>query len=203
MGYITHGSCVETETYQDVGMKRAEYPDLSRFSHEQREQFERVPINLTRMLLHCPVSMVQSFLDFALSFRTGNLDPKLRELVILRMATLRGSSYEHSHHLKAAKMAGLSDQEISGVTSAQPSGLDHKLSVMIQMVDDCSQQGKVSDSTFEKAGKIFSVAEIAEATLLAGLYEMLACFLKSMGVEMDQHGLNWSEVDRKGLNRGG
>jgi hypothetical protein len=73
---------------------------------------------------------------------------------------------------------------------------------MIQMVDDCSQQGKVSDSTFEKAIKIFSVPEIAEATLLAGLYEMLACFLKSMGVEMDQHGVNWGEVDRQSPNRG-
>jgi AhpD family alkylhydroperoxidase len=184
-------------------MKRAEYPDLSSFTQEQREQFERVPINLTRMLLHCPVSMVQSFLDFALSFRTGNLDPKLRELVILRMATLRGSSYELLHHLPAAKMAGLSEQEISDVTSAQPSGLDQKHSVMIQMVDECSQLGKASDSTFEKASKIFSTSEIAEATLLAGLYEMLACFLKSMGVDLDQHGLNWSKVDRQSLNKGG
>jgi alkylhydroperoxidase family enzyme len=179
------------------------YPDASKFTQEQREQLDRVPINLTRMLLYCPVTMVQSFLDFALSFRTGNLEPKLRELVILRMATLRGSSYELLHHLPAAKMAGLSEQEISAITSAQPSGLDQKHSVMIQVVDECSQIGKVSDSTFEKASKIFSTSEIAEATLLAGLYEMLACFLKTMGVELDQHGLNWSEVDRESLNRGG
>ena len=174
---------------------RVEYPDASKFTHEQREQFDRVPINLTRMLLHCPVPMVQSLLDFALSFRTGNLEPKIRELVILRMATLRGSSYELKHHLPAAKMAGLSEQEISAITSAQPSGLDQKLSVMIQVVDDCSKLGKVSDSTFEKASKIFSAPEIAEATLLAGLYEMLACFLKTMGVELDQHALSWSAVD--------
>jgi hypothetical protein len=67
---------------------------------------------------------------------------------------------------------------------------------MIQLVDDCSQLGKVSDSTFEKAAKLFSVAQIAEATLLAGLYEMLACFLKTMGVKLDQHPISWSEVDR-------
>jgi len=184
-------------------MERVEYPDELKFTKEQREQLERVPINLTRMLLHCPGSMVQSFLDFALSFRSGNLEPKIRELVILRMATLRRSSYELKHHLPAAKMAGLSEQEISVIISAQPFGLDQKLSVMIQLVDDCSQLGKVSDSSFEKASKIFSVPDIAEATLLAGLYEMLACFLKSMGVELDQHGLNWSEVDRQSINKGG
>jgi len=177
-------------------MERVEYPDESKFTKEQKEQLERVPINLTRMLLHCPVPMVQSFLDFALSFRTGNLEPKLRELVILRIATLRGSSYELMHHLPAAKMVGWTELEISSITSAQASGLDEKQSVMIQLVDECSQLGKVSDCTFQKVEKLFSVAEIAEATLLAGLYEMLSCFLKTMGVELDQHPLGWSEVDR-------
>jgi alkylhydroperoxidase family enzyme len=174
---------------------RGVYPDVSKFTQEQREQIDRLPINLTRMLLHCPVSIVQSFLDFALSFRTGNLDPKLRELVILRMATLRSSSYELMHHVPAAKMAGWGEQEISSIKSAQPTGLDEKYSIMIQLVDECSQLGKVSGSIFEKASKILSTSQIAEATLLAGLYEMLACFLKTMGVELDQHPLSWSEVD--------
>ena len=176
-------------------MQRANYPDPLKLTQEQRELLGRVPINLTRMLLNCPALMVQSFLDFALSFRAGNLEPKLRELVILRMATLRASSYELMHHLPAAKIVGWSELEISAITSAQPSGLDQKHSIMIQLVDDCSQLGKVSDSTFEKAAEFFSVAQIAEATLLAGLYEMLACFLKTMGVELDQHPLSWSEVD--------
>ena len=174
---------------------RGVYPDGSKFTQEQSEQFDRLPINLTRMLLHCPVPMVKSFLDLGLSFRTGNLEPKLRELVILRMATLRGSSYELMHHLPAARVAGVSEMEISAITSAKPSGLNEKFSLMLQLADDCFQLGKVSDSTFEKLAKIFSAPEIAEATLLAGFYEMVACFLKTMGVELDQHPLSWSEVD--------
>jgi alkylhydroperoxidase family enzyme len=176
-------------------MKNAEHPELSKLTQEQRIQFDRMPIHLTRMLLLCPVPMVRSLLDFALSFRTGNLDPKLRELVILRTATLRGSSYELFHHLPAAKIAGLSDEEISAITSTHPSGLDEKYSVLIELVDDCSKLGNVSDSTFEKASKIFSPSEIAEATLLAGLYGMIACFLKTMGVELDLKPLNWRDVD--------
>ena len=173
-----------------------EYPDASKFTQEQREQFDRLPINLTRMLLHCPVEMVKSFLNFGLSFRTGNLDPKIRELVILRMGTLRGSSYELLHHLPAARLAGLSEMEISAITSTQPSGLNEKLSLMLQLADDCSQLGKVSKSTLAKLAKIFSAPEIAEATLLAGFYEMVACFLETMGVRLDEHGLNWGKLDR-------
>jgi len=175
---------------------RFEYPDASNFTHEQREQFDRLPINLTRMLMHCPVAMVKPFLDFGLSFRRGNLEPKLRELVILRLASLNGSPYELMHHVSAAKMAGWSEQEISSIKLAQPTGLDEKYSIMIQLVDDSSQLGKVSDPTLEKAAKLFSVAQIAEATLLAGLYRMLACFLKTMEVGQDQEALSWSEIDR-------
>ena len=172
---------------------RVEYPDVSKFTQEQKEQLDRVPINLTRMLLHCPVEMVKSFLDFGLSFRTGNLDPKIRELVILRVGTLRGSSYELLHHLPAARVAGLSEMEISAITSAKPSGLNDKFSLILQLADDCFQLGKVSDSTSEKLAKIFSAPEIAEATLLAGFYEMVACFLETTGVKLDEHGLNWGK----------
>jgi hypothetical protein len=76
----------------------------------------------------------------------------------------------------------------------QPTGLEEKYSIAIQFVDDCSKLGKASDSIFEKASKVFSAHEIAEVTLLAGLYEMLACFLETMGVGLDQHALNWGEV---------
>jgi len=37
---------------------RGVYPDGSKFTQEQSEQLDRLPINLTRMLLHCPVPMV-------------------------------------------------------------------------------------------------------------------------------------------------
>lgn len=176
---------------------KADYPDPTKFTNEQREQLDRTPINLTRMLLHCPGEMVKSVYDLAWSFRSGNLDPRIREMVILRMATLRNSSYELSQHVPAAKMAGLTDHEIAEITSNNPSGLDEKLSIMVRLVNDCAESSKVSECTFESAIEIFSMADIAEATLLAGFYDMVSCFIKTMGVELDQHVLNWADVDRQ------
>ena len=71
-----HGSCVEPKSYQDVEMERADCPDQSKFTKEQREQFDRLPINLTRVLLNCPVEMVKSFLDFGLSVPNGKSGSK-------------------------------------------------------------------------------------------------------------------------------
>ena len=180
-------------------MQRVGYADPSTFTDDQKSELERTPINLTRMLLHCPAPMVNSFYDFAWTFRSGNLEPRIREAVILRMATLRCSPYELEHHVPAAKLAGLSDGEIDIITSAEPSGLDEKLSLILRLAEEIAHQGKVSDSTFQSLKPLFSTPEIAEATLLAGFYEMTACFLETMGVGLDQHAVNWKELDKQEL----
>ena len=102
------------------------YADPSKFTKEQQEQLTRTPINLTRMLLHCSGDMVKSLYDLAWTFRSGNLEPRMREAIILRMATIRNCSYELSQHVPAAKLAGLSDGEIAAITSVRPSGLDER-----------------------------------------------------------------------------
>jgi hypothetical protein len=180
-------------------MHQVEYADPSTFTSEQKAELDRTPINLTRMLLHCPAPIVKSFYDFAWTFRSGNLEPRIREAVILRMATLRCSPYELEHHVPAAKLAGLSDQEIASITSAEPSGLDEKLTLISRLAGEISEQGKISDTTFQSLGTLFSTSEIAEATLLAGFYEMTACFLETMGVGLDQHAVNWKELDKQEL----
>ena len=173
------------------------YADPSKFTKEQQEQLTRTPINLTRMLLHCSGDMVKSLYDLAWTFRSGNLEPRMREAIILRMATIRNCSYELSQHVPAAKLAGLSDGEIAAITSVRPSGLDEKLALMLGLVDDCAEHGKVTGPVFEVATVVFTIAEIAEATLLSGLYDMVACFIETMGVEIDQHPLNWKSVDKQ------
>jgi hypothetical protein len=57
----------------------------------ERKQFARLPINITRMLLHSP-RVARGFLDLAIGFRQGVLDPKLREMTPSRGATSPNSS---------------------------------------------------------------------------------------------------------------
>ena len=55
-------------------MPRLEYADPT-LSTDSRTQFARLPINLTRMLLHAPAE-TKGFLDLVSGFRGGALDPK-------------------------------------------------------------------------------------------------------------------------------
>jgi alkylhydroperoxidase family enzyme len=113
-------------------------------------------------------------------FRRGALDPKLRETVILRVATDEENLYQRMQHLPAAALAGLSKEEVDAITRAR---LDARLLVAVRFVDECVTRVKVSDATFADAKEVFSLAEIVEMTLLTGFYMMVARFLATLAID--------------------
>ena len=126
-------------------MPRLEYADPT-FSTDSRTQFARLPINLTRMLLHAPAE-TKGFLDLVSGFRRGALDPKLRETVILRVATDEENLYQRMQHLPAAALAGLSKEEVDAITRGDLARLNPRLAIAVRFVDECVTRVKVSDAT--------------------------------------------------------
>jgi len=176
-------------------MARLDYVDFAGASDDQRAQFDRLPINLTRMLLHSP-HIAKGFLDLAIGFRQGVLDPKLRETVILRVATDQDSLYQRMQHLPAADLAGLSNGEVDAITRGDLTRLDPRLAVAVRFVDECVTRVKVSDPTFEDARRVFSPSEIVEMTLLTGFYMMTARFLATLSTDFDAQPVDWRRSDR-------
>lgn len=175
-------------------MARLDYVDLTRASDDERKQFARLPINITRMLLHGPRAAI-GFLDLAIGFRQGVLDPKLRETVILRVATDEDNLYQRTQHLPAADLAGLRDDEVDAITRGDITRLDPRLAIAVRFVDECATRVKVSDPTFEDARQVFSPSEIVEMTLLTGFYMMTARFLATLGIDLDSEPVNWRRAD--------
>ena len=175
-------------------MARLDYVDLDRASNDEREQFARLPINITRMLLHGPRAAT-GFLDLAIGFRQGALDPKLRETVILRVATDEDNVYQRMQHLPAAELAGLSSEEVDAITRGDITRLDPRLAIAVRFVDECATRVKVSDPTFDDARRVFSPSEIVEMTLLTGFYMMTARFLATLGIDLDVEPVDWRRAD--------
>src|SRR5437868_3234982 len=74
----------------------------------------RPPRNVFRMMAHAPALMPGIMeLTGAVLYR-AKLDPVLRELVILRVGHLCGSTYEVGQHRKISKAIGLSQEKIDG-----------------------------------------------------------------------------------------
>ena len=177
-------------------MARLSYVDPADMSDDLCAQLQRLPINLTRMLLHAPRT-ASGFLDMAIGFRQGVLDPRLRETVILRVATDQDSLYQRMQHLPAADLAGLSGEEVDAITRGDLTRLDPRLAVAVRFVDECVARVRVSDPTFDDAHKLFSPSELVEMTLLIGFYMMTARFLASFGIDLDATPVDWRRADRQ------
>jgi len=175
-------------------MARLSYVDVASMSDDVRTQFQRLPINLTRMLLRAPCT-ASGFLDMAIGFRQGVLDPRLRETVILRVATDQDSLYQRMQHLPAADLAGLTRDEVDAITRGDLTRLDPRLAVAVRFVDECVARVRVSDPTFEDAQKVFSPSELVEMTLLIGFYMMTARFLATFAIDLDAQPVDWRRSD--------
>jgi alkylhydroperoxidase family enzyme len=176
-------------------MARLNYVNPEQADDASRTQFARLPINVTRMLIYAPEETA-GFLDLVNGFRQGALDPRLRETVILRVATDEGSAYQRMQHLPAASLAGLSDEEVDAITRGDLTRLDVRLAVAVRFVDECVTRVRVSDATFADAQEIFSPREIVEMTLLTGFYIMTAHFLATLDIDLDAAPVDWIRSDR-------
>jgi alkylhydroperoxidase family enzyme len=175
-------------------MARLDYVNVDRAGDDPRTQFARLPINITRMLVHAPEEAA-GFLDMANAFRHGALDPRLRETVILRVAADEESRYQRMQHLPAAGLAGLSAGEVDAISRGDLSRLDPRLAVAVRFVDECVSRVRVSDATFADAQRVFSPREIVEMTLLTGFYIMTAHFLATLDIDLDATPVDWVRAD--------
>src|SRR4051794_777259 len=98
-------------------MARVRLNETTDLPEDQRWLFERLEaqgpiLNILRALSHSAVAL-RRFMKFGSYFLTeGKLDPKLRELAILRAGYLCHSPYEFSQHVAFGRRAGLSDAQI-------------------------------------------------------------------------------------------
>ncbi len=137
------------------------------------------------MLLHLPDG-VGPYLDLAFSFlKKGELDARLREAVILRVAARSSSEYERTQHDPSARKAGLTDEELAAIRADGPVELPGDLGLALRFADECLRDVRASDATFREARGRFSPRQLAELTLLVGFYMMTARFLETLEADID------------------
>ncbi len=136
---------------------------------------DRLPeprINLFRMLANAP-AMIGPTLRLGEAILTkGELDPKLREQVILRTARLTGSEYEEVQHERIAKLVGVADD-----------GLDQPA---IKLVDALlTGDGTPTPELVKTVESELGRAQLIELTLVVGYYAMLGGMMRTVRIDVD------------------
>lgn len=115
------------------------------------------------------------------------LDPKLRELGQVRAGWSCGSQFVFSQHCKAARDAGLSDEQVDAIPHWQVADCFSELERAVLAYTDALalQHGRVPDGVFAVLADQLSEAAILELTYITGTYVMHAITTRALRLECD------------------
>ena len=188
-------------------MARIRLLDNDEASAESKKIYDRIEsngarvLNLYRALAHNPSLMLNCMkLGNSLLSETA-LSPKLRELVILRIARLTGSDYEWAQHYHIALQTGVTSEQAAAIGQWKESHLFNRLEqAVLQYTDEAAQSVRVTDETFTSLASFLDEQQIVELTLAIGYWGLLARFLVPLHVDIDAQTAG-SASDLKGHRR--
>ena len=170
-------------------MARLPYVDPATAPDEVRDLLERLPVKLNVFRM-----MANATTDFRPLVQLGSailgrqkLDPRLRELVILRVANLSPSRYEWVQHVPIA--------EATGATAAQVAALERGdiaadcfsplERAVLRFATEVVRDVRASDAAFGDVAARLSTQEVVELVVTVGYYMMIARLLETTAVDVD------------------
>jgi AhpD family alkylhydroperoxidase len=131
--------------------------------------------------------LFRSWLRFASRLMPrGMLSRRDTELVILRVAHLRGCEYEIDHHRRLAKRAGIDDPVVERVFAGPDApGWTEGERELISAVDSLVRRKDIDDTSWQRLREYFSEPRLVELCLLVGHYEMLATTITALRIPRD------------------
>jgi alkylhydroperoxidase family enzyme len=120
------------------------------------------------------------------------LDVRTRELVILRCALLRQSTYEWHQHVRIGRNAGVTDAEINAIGKWQSEGnFSETEKALFAYADALNEADHPSDDVFNALAKHFDASALVGITILIAFYFATAKFLASAEVETETPFIGW------------
>ncbi len=142
------------------------------------------PLNVFRMAARTP--SLAAFAQLARSILVGGqLDPKLRELAVLRVAHVARSSYAFGQHVTLARVVGLGDAALAAVVADEVTTLDEAGNLVCRVADEITRDVRLSDETLARTVERFGQARATELVLCCSYFNMVARFLESTRVPLD------------------
>ena len=118
----------------------------------------------------------------------GKLPRRDTELVILRVAWQCRSAYEWHQHVPIALRAGLTPDQITGITDKTPAdGFTNRQRTLLTVSDELLAQRALSDTTWNAVQATLRNRDTIELCLLIGNYQGLASTIGGLAIQIEQH----------------
>ncbi len=161
----------------------------SRLSDEQREIVDALPAPLTNAAatyLHHP-TLTRNLLPFEHFISSeSSLPARERALVILRTAWLCRSNYVWAHHAAAARVAGISEDELEQIAiGPHASGWNDFEAALLMAADELHVDSFISDATWSRIAERYTNEQLADLVFTAAEFTMVAGTVNSLRVEIE------------------
>ncbi len=174
-------------------MTRIDLPTRESLPEDLKDRWDRTArrgpvLNIQRVFLANPDIRLDAFGVW----KASGLEPRSREIVILRAAFKKQSRYEWHQHVRIASGEGLSDDDIKAVAHWEnSSAFSPAERVLLAYVDALAESPRPSDEAFAAFAEGRSRAEIVGVTFLITLYFQLAQVMAALDLETEEPFVGW------------
>jgi alkylhydroperoxidase family enzyme len=155
-------------------------------------------LSVFRVLLRHPgVAKALQGMLAALLFR-GTLDPRLRELAILRIGWVTGSEYEWTQHWRVSKQLGLADEVLLAARDWRGAAcLSEADRSVLAATDETLERGAISASTWAELEKHLSAEQRIELVAAIGNWRLFSSLLRSLEIPLEEGVPPWPPDGRR------
>jgi len=118
----------------------------------------------------------------------NQIEPRERELVILRTTALNGAAYEWGVH--AVLFNELSEDEIRGTVPGETHDWSDRDALLSALCDELNATARVSDELWAELSTHWSDAQLIELVMLAGWYRTISYVINAAQIEPEPWAAN-------------
>jgi len=121
-------------------------------------------------------------------FESPTFSPRMREVVILRVARLQNSRYELGQHIGIARRAGLTEPQISAIVETDDfDAVDFSPTerLVLDVVTELCATRRLSDDAYAAASAALGDGGLTELLMLISCYYGLALVLNAVDLDLD------------------
>jgi alkylhydroperoxidase family enzyme len=143
-------------------------------------------LNIYRTLARHP-KLAKRWLVFGSHVLGKNtLDPRAREILILRTGWRCKSEYEWGQHARIGKQTGLSDDEIRRIARGPDApGWDAFDATLLRAADELHDDSFIGDATWQALSVRYGEQQLIDLIFTVGQYTLVCMALNTLGVQLE------------------
>jgi len=140
-------------------------------------------------------ALLRRWLEFATYLlNESTLEPRLRELVVLRVGWRCRSPYEWGQHVHVGRRVGVTDADLRRVAVGPDApGWTAPEAAALRAADELVDRHTVGDAAWQQLGRHFTTQQTLDLVFLVGQYQLVSSALNACRVERDD-GLDPTQV---------